>query len=105
MTENVDYLNYLVRTYDGVTKLITQTKQRHATLSGEVVDDPENDDILKGDRHSEGLDTVKGRMSRDIEKELSANWDIWRLWLKMALIRMWRLISRRWAPISPMSWW
>lgn len=82
MTENVDYLNYLVRTYDGVTKLITQTKQRHATLSGEVVDDPENDDILKGDRHSEGLDTVKGRMSRDIEKELSANWDIWRLWLK-----------------------
>ena len=82
-TENVDYLNYLVRTYDGVTKLITQTKQRIATLPGQVVDDPENEDILKGDRHTEGLETVKGRLSREIEKELIASWDIWRLWLKM----------------------
>lgn len=83
MTENVDYLNYLVRTYDGVTKLITQTKQRIATLPGQVVDDPENEDILKGDRHTEGLDTVKGRLSREIERELNGHWDIWRLWMKL----------------------
>jgi hypothetical protein len=82
-TENVDYLNYLVRTYDGVTKLITQTKQRIATLPGQVVDDPDNEDILKGDRHTEGLETVKGRIAREIEKELVGGWDIWRLWMKM----------------------
>lgn len=82
MTENTEYLNYLVRTYEGVTKLVTQTKQRIATLPGEVIEDEENEDLLKGDRNTDGLETVKGRITREIEKELNANWDIWRLWLR-----------------------
>lgn len=81
MTEmRVQHLNYLVRTYEGCTKLITATLQRLQTLPG--VDMPSDfDPMLKGEKNSEGLETVKGRLSRAIEKEL-VHWDVWEQWLK-----------------------
>lgn len=82
--QSIQYLNFLVKQYQGVTKLITATKQRLQSLPGE--DRQEDfDTLLKGRKAEnvveEGLETVKGRITRDIEKELTA-WDIWDLWLK-----------------------
>lgn len=76
----IKYLNFLVRTYEGVTKLIAATKQRLQSLPGEKRDE-EFDTLLKGQEKTEGLETVKGRISREMEKEL-AFFDIWELWLK-----------------------
>lgn len=78
---NIEYLNYLVRTYAGAVKLITQTKQRLGSLPGNDLPDEDNEDLLTGDKHSDGLETVKGRCAREIEKELKM-WDIWELWMK-----------------------
>lgn len=76
----VGYLNYLVKTYKGVTKLVTSTKQRLLSLPGEErVED--FDPMLKGEKNADGLESVKGRISRTIEHEL-VQWDIWNLWLK-----------------------
>ena len=82
--QTIQYLNFLVKQYQGVTKLTTATKQRLQSLPGE--DRQEDfDTLLKGrkmeTKTEEGLETVKGRITRDIEKELKA-WDIWDLWLK-----------------------
>lgn len=83
MTTNemvVGYLNYLVKTYKGVTKLVTSTKQRLLSLPGE--DRVEDfDPMLKGEKNYDGLESVKGRISRAIEKELP-KWEIWERWLK-----------------------
>ena len=76
----VKYLNFLVRTYEGVTKLIAATKQRLQSLPGEKRDE-EFDTLLKGQEKTEGLETVKGRINREIEKELMF-FDVWELWLK-----------------------
>ena len=76
----IKYLNFLVREYVGVTQLITSTKQRLQSLPGEDRDE-EFDTLLKGQDHETGLETVKGRINRDLEKELKA-WDIWQLWAK-----------------------
>lgn len=75
----IGYLNFLVRTYEGVTKLIAATKQRLQSLPGEGRSE-EYDTLLKGEGKAEGLETVKGRISRELEKELKA-WDIWEQWL------------------------
>lgn len=83
MTQNemaVGYLNYLVKSYEGVTRLITQTLQRLQSLPGEERE-ADFDSMLKGEKNAEGLETVKGRMTRAIEKELR-QWDIWEEWLK-----------------------
>lgn len=76
----IKYLNFLVREYVGVTQLITSTKQRLQSLPGEDRDE-EFDTLLKGQDHEIGLETVKGRINRELEKELKA-WDIWQLWAK-----------------------
>ena len=76
----IKYLNFLVREYVGVTQLITSTKQRLQSLPGEDRDE-EFDTLLKGQDHETGLETVKGRINRELEKELKA-WDIWQLWAK-----------------------
>ena len=76
----IKYLNFLVREYVGVTQLIRSTKQRLQSLPGEDRDE-EFDTLLKGQDHETGLETVKGRINRELEKELKA-WDIWQLWAK-----------------------
>ena len=78
--EGVKYLNFLVRTYQGVTQLIASTKQRLQSLPGEERDE-EFDTLLKGQGKSDGLETVKGRITRELEKELK-QWDVWETWAK-----------------------
>lgn len=77
----IQYLNFLVREYEGVTQLIAQTKQRLQSLPGDKRDE-EFDPLLKGEGKMEGLETVKGRISRELTKELS-KWDIWEQWAKI----------------------
>lgn len=76
----VGYFNYLINTYGGITQLIASTKQRLLSLPGEHPE-AEFDSMLKGERNAEGLETVKGRLTRAIEHELK-QWDVWELWLK-----------------------
>lgn len=77
--EGIKYLNFLVRTYEGVTQLIASTKQRLQALPGEDRDE-EFDTLLKGQGKAEGLETVKGRITREIEKELKG-WEVWTTWM------------------------
>jgi hypothetical protein len=76
----IKYLNFLVRTYAGITQLIASTKQRLQSLPGEERNE-EFDTLLKGQDKTEGLETVKGRITREIEKELK-QWDVWETWAK-----------------------
>lgn len=76
----IQQLNYLIKTYDGVTQLIASTKQRLQSLPGEEREE-DFDPGLKGEGKAEGLETVKGRLSRQIEKELR-QWDVWEMWAK-----------------------
>jgi hypothetical protein len=76
----VQYLNFLVREYVGVTSLIASTKQRLQSLPGEDRDE-EFDTLLKGQHHETGLETIKGRINRELEKEIKA-WDVWDQWAK-----------------------
>lgn len=76
----INYLNFLLKSYVGVTKLIAATINRLHSLPGDERD-PEFDTLLKGMNKTDGFNTVKGRIEREIEKELEL-WDIWTLWLK-----------------------
>lgn len=77
--EMVGYLNYLNRTYWSLTDMIAATKNRLQSLPG---DHPvKYDRIIKGEEKEEGLETIKGRISRLLEKELKT-WDIWTQWLQ-----------------------
>ena len=76
----IAYLNFLTRTYEGVTQLISSTKQRLLSIPGDNKN-AEFDTLLKGQDKADGLETVKGRISRELEKELK-NWDIWTRWMK-----------------------
>ncbi len=76
----IKYLNFLTRTYEGVTQLIASTKQRLQSLPGEKREE-KFDTLLKGLGKESGLETVKGRIVREIEKELK-RWDIWEQWAK-----------------------
>jgi len=76
----VKRLNFLVREYEGITSLITATKQRLLSLPGDN-GEKQFDDLLKGRNNEEGLETIKGRALRQIEKELKF-WDVWTEWLK-----------------------
>lgn len=76
----VQYLNYLTKTYDGINRLVASTKQRLGSLPG-AEDDTSCDTMLKGVGKTDGLETVKARVSRAIESELS-QWDEWDFWLK-----------------------
>jgi len=76
----VGYLNYLVKTYNGYTKLIAQTQQRLLTIPGEKRG-KDFDSTLKGEDDQDGLNTIKGRLTRAIEKELP-QFEVWERWLK-----------------------
>ncbi len=77
--QRISYLNYLIRTYESLTNMMAATKNRLQSLPG---DHPVKfDRILHGEEKEEGLETIKGRISRLIGKELPA-WDIWTHWLK-----------------------
>ncbi|OGP46228.1 MAG: hypothetical protein A3K30_03920 [Deltaproteobacteria bacterium RBG_13_51_10] len=73
-------LNYLRKTYNAVTQVIVKTKQRLGSLPGEKREE-KFDSFLKGEKNMEGLETVKGRITRQIEKAIKV-WDIWELWLE-----------------------
>ena len=82
-TANIAYMNYLIRTYQAVTKGIASTKNRLQSLPG---DHPVKfDNILHGEDNGKnkevGLITIKGRIARMVGNEL-IHWDIWNLWLK-----------------------
>ena len=76
----IKYLKFLTKTYSTVTDAIKVSKQRLLAFSDEGFD-YQYDSFLKGQKHEDGLETVKGRITREIEKELN-KWDIWELWLK-----------------------
>lgn len=77
----INYLNYLVKTYKGVTKLIAASRQRLLSLPGEGMTE-DFDPLLKGmGKADPGLETVKMRIARNIEKELD-NWAIYSEWLE-----------------------
>lgn len=76
------HLNYLIKSYGAVTKLIAQTEQRLKTLPGENLREKKFESMLKGEGKEAGLETVKGRYLRAIEKELPL-WDIWPEWLEV----------------------
>jgi len=76
--EKVAYLNYAIRTYWRVTDVIAGTKNALQSLPG---DHPVKfDSILHREDKDEGLETIKGRISRMIEKELE-NFDVWTHWM------------------------
>ena len=75
---NIAYLNYLIRTYKSLTDMIAATKNRLQSLPG---DHPVKfDRIIHGEEKEEGLETIKGRISRLIGKELP-NWPVYDQWL------------------------
>lgn len=74
-------LKMLVKDYEELTKIIAQKLQRLKSVYGVEEDSAKFDSLLKGERGLMGLEGLKGRVSRDIEKELR-NIDIWTLWLE-----------------------
>jgi hypothetical protein len=76
----IHYLNFLMKEYEGFTRFTAQTKQRLQSLPGEKREE-KFDTLLKGQGKESGLETIKGRMTRGIEKELK-QWDIWEFWAK-----------------------
>jgi len=74
-------LRMRVKDYEELTKVIAQKKQRLASFYGMDEAKPEFDVLLKGERGMEGLETLKGRTSRGIERELR-NIEVWSLWLE-----------------------
>jgi hypothetical protein len=71
--ETVEYLNYLAKTYEAVTKTIAQTKQRLLAINPDC--ESKNDDIVKA------MESIKGKLSRKITKQLEY-WPIWSDWMK-----------------------
>ena len=66
-------LNFLARTYDGVTDLLSKTKQRLIALYPERP--VEHDELIKN------LESLKGKKAREIEKFLQL-WPLWNHWLE-----------------------
>lgn len=66
-------LNYLLRTYDGQTELIKQTKQRIQALNIEAKAD-QQDEVKQ-------MESLKGKISRKIEKQLDL-FPVYTEWLK-----------------------
>jgi len=69
----VMYLNYLLRTYDGVTKQVVATQLRNKALNKD--ERPQHNKIITG------LKSIAGSTSRQIANELKA-WPIWTEWGK-----------------------
>ena len=70
--DQIKYLNFMCRTYEGMTKLITSTKLRIQSLSPEI--DAKKDDIIRE------MESQKGKLSRRVKKEMEF-WPIWSEWL------------------------
>jgi len=66
-------LNYLCKTYDGLNKLIVSTKNRLAALNP--------DSEAKHQEEVIAFESIKGKITRKIEKELSF-WPVWTEWMK-----------------------
>jgi len=91
-------LSYMVRTYDGLNKLIVSTKNRLTSFFPITLEEGQDKSLKKelreqqykndstlngyisGKRQAEGLEQIKGRLERDIGKHL-VYWDIWNQWL------------------------
>lgn len=72
-------LNKLSRDYDALNKAITGMKNRLTALNPDA--SAKHDPILNGTKQAAGLEQVKDRLSRLIEKELRA-WPLYTEWLK-----------------------
>jgi hypothetical protein len=83
----ISYLNTLCRTYDGVTRQITATKNRLHSLNSEI--DVDNHWLLKGVIENkagtsiryQGMESIQGQISRQIMKELDF-FPLWYEWLE-----------------------
>lgn len=69
----IQNLSYLCKAYDGLNKLLVSTKNRLLALNKEAL--PKQQDEVRV------LESLKGNISRRIEKELE-NWPVWVQWLK-----------------------
>ena len=70
-------LNYLVKTYEGINKLIVSTKNRLAHLNPDAL--AKDDPTLGGEDGNKGLESVKGTCSRNIARLLK-QFPIWTEW-------------------------
>ena len=85
--DQVAYFNFLCKTYDGLTRVITATKNRIQSLNPEM--NADNYWILNGMVENkpgtsikyQGLESIKGQVSRRIEKELGF-WPVWSNWME-----------------------
>jgi len=71
--DQIQNLNFMCRTYDGINKLIVSTKNRLQSLNPEAT--VKLNDIVQG------MESQKGKVSRRIAKELEF-WPIWSEWMK-----------------------
>lgn len=71
--DQIGYLNFLCRTYDGINKLIVSTKNRIQSLAPEV--NMKTNDVIQA------MESQKGKISRRVGKELDF-WPIWSEWMK-----------------------
>ena len=70
-------MNYLIKTYEGLNKLIVATKQRLQQINPEAL--AKDDPVLGGEDGNKGLESVKGTASRRIERCLQ-QFPIWTEW-------------------------
>ena len=70
-------LNYLVKTYQGINKLVVATKLRLNSINPDA--DSKADPVLGGEDGNKGLESAKGVCSRNIEKCLKEH-PIWTEW-------------------------
>lgn len=66
-------LNFLCKSYDDLTTTITGIKNRLHALNPEMSE--KHDDVIKN------LESVKGKITRNIEKHLE-HWPVWTAWMK-----------------------
>lgn len=76
---HIEELNFLVKGYIGVNKMITGTKNRLHQLSYEA--DPKTEPILRGDDESVGLESIRRSIQGRTRKVLSSNFILWTHWL------------------------
>lgn len=69
----VGYLIYLVRTYDGLTRLLAGTKNRIQHVNPDA--------NLKDDDVVQAMESLKGKVGRKINKHLQY-WKLWTHWLQ-----------------------
>ena len=70
MTTEMAILRMKVKDYEELTKVITGKKQRLTAFYGIEENCEEFDTLLKGEKGMVGLETLKSRVTRDIEREL-----------------------------------